>query len=733
MKKFPHNPLLLFDFSIMKHTLSFILSSVFVLLFGMDCAAQSEERPWYETTYRWAQTNFVEDDPIKADLEFWREHWKANKIQGTIINASGIVAYYPTEFPLQYRARHLGDRDFYKDVSDMAKSEGIKVIARMDIQRATKEFFDAHPDWFARNRRGEPIMAENRYIACVNSGYCKEYIPAVLTEIIERYQPVGFSDNSWKGTDPNTICYCENCKRRFKEETGRELPERVDWEDPGYREWIRRGYVWRMENWDLYNQTTQRVGGEHCLWFGMIHADPRGRMFVDMKGALSRSKIIFCDHQGRESMGFEQNSVNGTLLRFAAHEQILAPQSMANYVRGNAFFRLAANPKEETRHWMIAGIAGGISPWMHHVNGGQYDRRQFATPLPVNLWHEKNERYLYNRTDAAVVGLVWNQHNADYYGRGDVSGRVTMPWKGFTMSLSKHAIPFLPINAADIEKYSSRITTLVLPHIAVLSDEEIDAICKFIDGGGNLVLSGITATRNFDGEPSGNDKLWQKIGLKLTGASRGSGGHNYIWLTEEDRHTLFAGLENTDVLPLGGSVCKVESTGPLKPLGAFIPDFTAYPPEFAWIREIDPETPPFWVGTLPGGGRVVYMAADFDRAAGRTYIPDQQRLLANIVRWASNDTIPLKIEGEGHLDCKLYRQGNRLILHLVNMTGTDRRGYLDSHLPVGPFVIRIDTQELTPRQATRTVAGGTAPMRWDAGKVYINIDRIVEHEMLVIE
>ena len=709
-----------------------------VLLIGMTaCFAQTDnasERPWYETTYRWAQTNFVEDDPIKADLEFWRKHWKANKIQGVIVNASGIVAYYPTKFPLQYRARHLGDRDFYKDVSDMAKEEGIKVIARMDIQRATQEFFDAHPDWFARNRQGEPIMAEGRYIACVNSGYCREYVPAVLTEIIERYQPVGFSDNSWKGTDPNTICYCDNCKKRFKEETNLELPVRVNWEDPVYREWIRRGYAWRMENWDLYNATTQRAGGEHCLWFGMIHADPRGRMFVDLKGALSRSKMIFCDHQGREGMGFEQNAVNGTLLRLAAHEQILAPQSMANYVRGNAFFRLAANPKEETRHWMLSGIAGGISPWMHHVNGGQYDRRQFETPLPVNLWHEENERYLYNRINAATVGIVWNQHNADFYGREDVNGRVMLPWKGFTMSLSKHAIPFLPINAADVEKYSSRITTLILPHIAVLADEEINAVCKFLDGGGNLVFSGITATRNFDGEPSENDQLWQKLGLKLTGESRGSGGHNYIWLAnEEERHPLFAGFDATDVLPLGGSVRNVESTGMLKPLGAFIPDFTAYPPEFAWIREIDSQTPPFWVGISSGGGRVVYMAADFDRAAGRTYIPDQQRLLANIVRWASNGTIPLEIEGEGHLDCNFYKQGNRFILHLTNMTGTDRRGYLDSYLPVGPFTISIDAKGLAPNQAMRTVTGERTPMRIQDGKIRMTIDKITDHEMLVIE
>ena len=731
----------------MKHYLSFfVLPSVIGLLFCIAaCPAQVEntdsvaERPWYETTYRWAQTNFTEDDPVKADLEFWRERWRICKIQGVIVNASGIVAYYPTKFPLQYRARHLGGRDFYKDVSDMAKEEGIKVIARMDIQRATGEFFNAHPDWFARNKQGNPIMADGRYIACVNSDYCKEYIPQVLTEIIERYQPVGFADNSWKGTDPNTICYCENCKKRFKTDTNLELPERVDWNDPVYREWIRWGYTCRLKNWDLFNETTQRVGGKDCLWFGMIHADPRGGMFVDLKGALSRSKIVFCDHQGREGLGFEQNAVNGALLRLASHERALVPESMANYVRGNAFFRLSANPKEETRLWMISGIAGGISPWFHHVNGGQYDRRQFDTPTPVFDWHAKNEQYLYNRFDAANVGIVWNQANADFYGRGD-ENRVSMPWKGFCMALSKHGIPFLPINAADIEKYISRLDTIILPHVAVLSDEEIDTLCTFVSSGGNLVISGITATRNFDGEPSGNDQLWKRIGLKLTGESRGSGGHNYIYLPEGNRHEIFSGFENTDILPLGGTVRKVESTGSLQPLGALVPDFTAYPPEFSWIHEVDASHPPFWAGTVPGSGRVVYMAADFDRCAGRTYIPDQQRLLANIVRWAANGTIYIDIDGEGDIDCKIYTQehvqtgeGGRLIVHLVNITGTDRRGYLDSYLPVGPLTVNIAARGMTPKRVLRTVAGGTAPMKLEGGKIRITLDRIVDHEMLVVE
>lgn len=29
-------------------------------------------KPWYETIYRWGQTNLTEDDPVKCDMNFWR-------------------------------------------------------------------------------------------------------------------------------------------------------------------------------------------------------------------------------------------------------------------------------------------------------------------------------------------------------------------------------------------------------------------------------------------------------------------------------------------------------------------------------------------------------------------------------------------------------------------------------------------------------------------------------------
>jgi hypothetical protein len=59
-------------------------------------------------------------------------------------------------------------------------------------------------------------------------------------------------------------------------------------------------------------------------------------------------------------------------------------------------------------------------------------------------------------------------------------------------------------------------------------------------------------------------------------------------------------------------------------------------------------------------------------------------LLANLVRWAAASRIPLEVRGAGLIDCHLYRQPGRVILHLVNLTNAGAwRSPVDELIPVG--------------------------------------------------
>jgi hypothetical protein len=706
-------------------------------------------KPWYETTHRWGQTNLTEIDAAVYDKGFWRDYWRKNRTQGIIVNAGGIVAYYPSDIPLHYRAEHLGDRDLFGEIVAEARATGLAVLARMDCNRATPEFHAAHPDWFVMHPDGSPVQTQGRFVSCVNSPYYKEHIPRILEEVIERYHPEGFTDNSWTGAGYSTICHCPHCTEKFGQECGMELPTEKDWDDPVYRRWVTWSYRCREENWDLFNRVTTAKGGPDCLWLGMVNANPfqTHLNFADLREVGKRSKILMCDHQSRDSLnGFEQNVVNGALLHAVTTPETVIPQSMAHYVRGIQAFRRASMPPEETRTWMRSGFVGGISPWWHHVGSAQEDSRQFETSGALLRWHASCDEYLHDRVSLANVALIWSHENIDFYGRDDSRERCALPWRGMTAALTRSRIPFTPIHAEDIPKTTDRYRTLIFPDVAVLSDGAISRARDFADSGGSLVVTGATGTLNSDGSKREEWPFQELFGYKPNGKTHGVGstpssnwevhaGHSYLRLTGKKRTGVLSGFTNTEILPFGGTVhgftrIGANEKGPAV-LATFIPPFPIYPPEFAWMRTPETDVPTLIAGKLDSGGRVVLLPADIDRQYGRIRLPDLGTLLSSVVAWATG-TIPVDVSGPGHLSCQIYRHAAGLIVHIANFTGLNEwPGYTEEVIPVGPIQVTLDGNNW--QQAESLVTGRSYDCHQTTqGRIRFELPQIQAQELILI-
>jgi hypothetical protein len=116
-------------------------------------------------------------------------------------------------------------------------------------------------------------------------------------------------------------------------------------------------------------------------------------------------------------------------------------------------------------------------------------------------------------------------------------------------------------------------------------------------------------------------------------------------------------------------------------------------------------------------------------------MPDHGALLANLVRWSANEEIPLTVDGPGFIDCPLYRQVNRLILHVLNLTNANTwRGVADELIPVGPLKISVRLPDgIRPKSVRRLVIGGTVGSTVVDGTVSFSLDRVLDHEVLVVE
>jgi hypothetical protein len=727
---------------------------------------QTVEIPWYRRVVRWGQTNITEKDPQHYDLAWWRKHWKETAVQGIIVNAGGIFAYYPTKIQYHVPASYLEGRDLFGDLCKAAHEDGLAVFARMDSNRAHEVLYNAHPDWFSVDIEGKPYKAGELFITCINGPYYDEQIPAILTEITQLYKPEGFTDNSWSGLGRDSICYCENCRRKFHTVSGHAIPVVADWNDRAYRKWIKWNYQRRLDIWDLNNKTTKNAGGADCIWSGMNSGSIswQSDSFRDFNEICKRAEIIMLDNQARNNEGgFQQNADTGKLIHGILGWDKLVPESMAMYQAGRPTFRMASKPVAEARMWMIEGIAGGIQPWWHYVGASHDDRRIYHTPGPVFQWHRENEQYLINRRPVATVGVVWSQQNNDFYGRDEAGLLVELPWRGIVQALIRSRIPYIPVHLDNIDRDSAGLSLLILPNTGAINDDQLAAIRRFSGKGGGILATGESSAYDEWGDTRSDYGLADLFGAHLITSENsdtdsqlrkiaGETFHTYLRLTPElrmnadgpagsdepsvsgARHPVLKGFEETDIIAFGGILKKIITDSGTEVPITFIPPFPVYPPETAWMREPKTSIPGLIINNPSGFGRVAFMPADIDRQFARYNLPDHGNLLANIIRWAAGDNIPLMVDCHGLIDCNLYHKEGSLILHIVNLTsaGTWRQP-VDEYIPVGPVSVKIRFPGLGKNTKGKLlVTGKTVPVSVRNGWCEFVIDSVTDHEVVVM-
>jgi hypothetical protein len=741
--------------------------------------AQATGEPWFRRVHRWGQINLNEQDPIHFDIPWWRSYWKRTETQGVVINAGGIVAYYPSKEPLHHQASYLNGRDLYGELVRAAHADGLAVFARMDSSSAFEPSYKAHPDWFAVNAAGEPYRTGSvasgagtsgvpiddivLYAACIHGPYFEEYIPRILREVISHEKPEGFTDNHWFALSRESICYCNNCKAKFHEYCGRDLPARKNWDDQSYRRWIEWNYKRRMEIWDLYNHTTKSAGGADCVWSGMLSGNllVSAHSFRDLKEICERADVIMLDHQSRTNdYGFQENGDSGKMIHGLGGWDKPANEAMALWGPS----RKSSRPAAEVHIWMVEGFAGTVRPWWHHIGGYQEDRRQFQSVEATYRWHAANQEYLFNRRPIATVGVVYSQRNLEFYGRDDDYELAMAPYIGMIQALIRGRIPYLPVHADHIGRDADQFSVLILPNLAAMSAAQVAAVRRFVRKGGSLIATGETSLYDEYGDPRPDFALADVLGANYTGKKYGPRiptalQHTYLRLTPDvgqdidgprhgdepvhsvERHAVLRGFEATNLIAFGGELPDVRPAPGTTVLLTLVPESPTAPPENAWLR-IPRSQIPGLVIRERNGARVAFLPADIDRRYASGNLPDHGNLLANLVRWAASDSIPLVVQGPGLIDCHLFRQPadrqhDRLILHLVNLTSAGTwRAPVEELIPVGPLTVRVKLPEGVPTKLRLllTVSGATDTKVIRQGNwAQFEVRSVLDHEVAVLE
>jgi hypothetical protein len=687
-----------------------------------------QEATWFNKPMRWAQLTLVENDPGKFDPDFWLSYFKKIHADGTTLSAGGVVAYYPTDIPLHHRSNWLGESDPFGYLVEGSRKMNMSIIARTDPHAARQNVYDAHPDWIAVTSDGEKRRHwanKELWVTCALGPYNFEFMSQVHKEIMERYKPDGIFSNRWAG---HGICYCEHCKRNFKEYSGLDLPKSNDRFDKTYQKYV---------EW-----STNRLKELWLLWDGIIRKEKAESRFIPngfpdkvITGQLS--DIVFTDHQARSGSTLPWS--NGKVAKELRASIGMKPLGGIFSVGVEEQYRWkdSVQTEAEIRVWVAEGTANGMRPWFTKFSGVLYDKRWLDIVDKIYQVHYKNESYLRNIAPMARIGMVFTEQNLNY-GAETWQQRSGDHSNGMYHALIEGRMPFELVNDRLLdEEHLKQFKLLILPNIATLSSKQCDQIRKFVISGGSILATFETSLYDEEGRRRIDFGLADLFGVSYDKGVEGPMQNSYLRLKKDSSsgqyHPVLKELEDAYRIINTVNMVKVIPRATFPDPVTLIPTYPDLPMEDVYPRIPETNTRGLFLRET-NKGRIAYFPGDIDRTFWQILSADHGKLLRNTIRWALKEEPVIEVKGPGVLDVTVWRQQTSMTAHLVNLTNPMMmKGPFRELIPVGAD-ISINIPQNTKVTAVKLlVSGKPATYFVKDNRIELNVSQILDHDIIGID
>ena len=207
-----------------------------------DCILRVEHRP-LEKPHTREELIEILDLLKNAGVEAW---WYS-------VSAKGSYPLFPSKV-LPYKKDVAVD--YYPWLVEEAHKRDI-VIFSWEYLNTAPLLMEEHPEWRVKYLRGPEIVKEEKerhnHFACFNSPYgelLKDFCVEVVNDIgfdgiwFDGCYQFGPAVHGFRWT-----CCCEYCARKFKNTTGLNIPQNIDWQDPVFHEFIKWRYRFFADYW----------------------------------------------------------------------------------------------------------------------------------------------------------------------------------------------------------------------------------------------------------------------------------------------------------------------------------------------------------------------------------------------------------------------------------------------------------------------------------------------------
>lgn len=637
---------------------------------------------WYQKQLRMLQTVLREPDIKDYDAKKVVEYLKETDSNCIIVNAGGIIDFFPNETKLARWNSFMRDEDMLGSLVSECHNNNIKVMVRVDFRGVEEARYESTPDWFGQNGDGSAQIGWNRiHKPCYNGIYAGSHAVEYITKMMSRYDIDGVWENCVGfGSGP---CYCRTCREKYRKATGKEIPEGGDYASELFDEYRQWKADCADEHLRLIRKTVKSFGEDkaYCAEiFGMFHASNALMTGIDLYNARQHFDFLvspaFLDGSAGEQKKYDDLTYAASSIRFLKSIDS-DKQAVLLYGNNGTKWRYVKAPSCETKLWMweAAGVGGGF--WNCMFNGqhpaATFDTRNAYIEKEVYRYLKEYESLLDGQLPVKDVGIYYSKYTRDGLGSdNEANDGYGVFIKGAERNLLNHHIQynFIPDLDFSPEKLKS-LKVLVIPNGAWLSDGQLEIIKEYVKGGGGLIASYETSLYDEKGRRRPDFGFKELFGLSFTGIKKDTSSDCYQLVREP--YPVFDGMDigKTSLIMNEGEtlLCTLEKESKARAVCTYVPKIYNQPPEYAWIPDLVTEYPTVTVNEY-GRGRVVYFANQTDKLCYTNGHEDFGQLFYNAVAWAADRTFTVITNAPEsvHITLMEDKRDSSLVLSFVNTT-----------------------------------------------------------------
>ena len=404
----------------------------------------------------------------------------------------------------------LGNRDILDEISKLKNKHQFKFIAYLNTQFS--DVANPNPKWAQRRIDGKKTTQLNASTICPNSPY-KELLLKSAKEIANNYNVDGFyfdevSFQSW--------CNCSFCKKKFKEQTGNNIPLKINFKNPIFLKWM----SWREniihDYMNKYYSELKKINKKYEIFFQS--AFPISSTFIKMKNFQYVNPVG--SRVPKEFVGFYRPSFYGQNIeinheysdtisiepwRKIAGTPIWWPGLCTSYVNN-------INPKKNTLPlmelphfpWSIINlpkdeIVFNIADVQANGGGTWYP---MYSPDKKNLRYWKNFNEIFKKFNLIPkykireidIGLLFSKNNAEKTNTNNSEDNYIDDFNNTVSLLKEIKVNFSTFSFETLYKMKKKPKIIIFINHEYFTKKEYSFFINYIRNGGKVISWGINPT-----------------------------------------------------------------------------------------------------------------------------------------------------------------------------------------------------------------------------------------------